>query len=188
MRCLRVQGCFGVSAAELANTRERFRRNASRYVWKTLIEYSDLPRQQMPSADSGKMAMSKASTGDIILQGGRKVDLRERSLSSLDVAALAKLISTSTIVEALSLYNVRLSSEVSATRTAVGQAYEVVFTSPRRLRIASTLPHCCCCCCCCCCRGAALYKGALRAVRCAVVCVCTLQDCCLLAITTTAVI
>lgn len=59
------------------------------------------------------MAMSKASTGDIILQGGRKVDLRDRSLSSLDVASLAKLISTSTIVEALSLYNVRLSSDVS---------------------------------------------------------------------------
>lgn len=89
-------------------------------------------------ADSGRMAMSKASTGDIILQGGRKVDLRDRSLSSLDVASLAKLISTSTIVEALSLYNVRLSSDVSATRTTA-------LTSLEQSRQSFTLPHCCCC-------------------------------------------
>lgn len=90
--------------------------NAPKYTWKPRVDNSVLP-STCAGADRGKMAMSKASTGDIILQGGRKVDLRDRSLSSLDVASLAKLISTSTIVEALSLYNVRLSSDVSATRT-----------------------------------------------------------------------
>lgn len=60
------------------------------------------------------MALSKLSTEDVILQAGRELDLRDRSLSTQDVSALAKLISTSTSLEILSLYNVRLGSEVSA--------------------------------------------------------------------------
>lgn len=50
--------------------------------------------------------------GEIFLQGGRKLDLQDRSLSSKDVNSLAKLISTSTCVANLSLYNVRLSADV----------------------------------------------------------------------------
>lgn len=61
------------------------------------------------------MAMSRGSTGDIILQGGRKLDLRDRSLSTQDVTALADLLSTRTSeVSTLILYNVRLNSDVSA--------------------------------------------------------------------------
>lgn len=61
------------------------------------------------------MAMSRGSTGDIILQGGRKLDLRDRSLSTQDVTALADLLSTrKTEVSTLILYNVRLNSDVSA--------------------------------------------------------------------------
>lgn len=40
------------------------------------------------------------------------MDLKDRSLGSEDVAALAKLLSASNQVEILSLYNVRLGSEV----------------------------------------------------------------------------
>ena len=63
--------------------------------------------------------MSRGSTGDIILQGGRKLDLRDRSLSTQDVTALADLLSTRTSeVSTLILYNVRLNSDVSAKRGA----------------------------------------------------------------------
>lgn len=59
--------------------------------------------------------MSRGSTGDIILQGGRKLDLRDRSLSTQDVTALADLLSTrKREVSTLILYNVRLNSDVSA--------------------------------------------------------------------------
>eukprot|EP00752_Nemacystus_decipiens_P009822 g8764.t2 len=58
------------------------------------------------------MAMSRGSTGDIILQGGQKLDLRDRSLSTQDVIALADLLSTRTSeVSTLILYNVRLNSD-----------------------------------------------------------------------------
>lgn len=63
------------------------------------------------------MAMSRGSAGDIILQGGRKLDLRDRSLSTQDVTALADLLSTrKTEVSTLILYNVRLNSDVSSRR------------------------------------------------------------------------
>lgn len=59
------------------------------------------------------MALSRLSTADEILQAGRELDLRDRSISTHDVAALARVISTTTALEVLSLYNVRLSSDVS---------------------------------------------------------------------------
>lgn len=61
--------------------------------------------------------MSRGSTGDIIFQGGRKLDLRDRSLSTQDVTALADLLSTRTSeVSTLILYNVRLNADVSERR------------------------------------------------------------------------
>lgn len=61
------------------------------------------------------MSMWRGSTADVILQGDHRLDLRDRSLSTQDVTALAKLLSTSSQVSALILYNVRLNSDVSAT-------------------------------------------------------------------------
>lgn len=63
--------------------------------------------------DLASMALSRVNTMDIILQAKRALDLRDRSLSSMDVQALAKLISTTTALEVLSLYNVKLNSDVS---------------------------------------------------------------------------
>ena len=60
------------------------------------------------------MAMSRVATGDIIRQAGRKLDLRDRNISSEEVAALATVISSSSRLEILSLYNVKLKSDVSA--------------------------------------------------------------------------
>lgn len=59
------------------------------------------------------MAMSRVATGDTIVQAGRTLDLRDRNLSTEDVAALAKIISVSSRLEILSLYNVKLKSDVS---------------------------------------------------------------------------
>lgn len=63
--------------------------------------------------------MSRGSTSDIILQGGRKLDLRDRSLSTQDVTALATLLSTSRQVSVLILYNVRLNSDVRRAKQQV---------------------------------------------------------------------
>lgn len=59
------------------------------------------------------MAMSRVATGDTIVQSGRTLDLRDRNLSTEDVAALAKIISVNSRLEILSLYNVKLKSDVS---------------------------------------------------------------------------
>lgn len=59
------------------------------------------------------MALSRMTTEDIILQAGQKLNLQDRNLSSQEVAALAHVISVSKTLEILSLYNVRLSSDVS---------------------------------------------------------------------------
>lgn len=69
------------------------------------------------------MALSRLSTADEILRAGRELDLRDRSISSQDVGALARVISTSTALEVLSLYNVRLSSDVSCSRVLYCSSY-----------------------------------------------------------------
>lgn len=87
--------------------------------------------QSVAPRERGLEAQMVVSTGDIIVQGGRKLDLRDRSLSSEEVAALARLISTSTRAKVLSLYNVKLGSDVRHTGIYfdTAAAYQSLFGS-----------------------------------------------------------